>query len=258
VISEALANKRIAVTGATGFLGTALVERLLRCVPGCEVALLVRPGRRGAEDRVRREVLRNDCFDRLRAEAGAGWDQLVATRVLPISADVSAEGLGLDERGRDVLAGCSTVIHSAAAVSFDSPLDSAVEVNLLGPLRVVETLEDLGSDAHLIAVSTAYVAGTRRGPAPEALLPDTPFTTAVDWQAEVAAARRLRSDLDAASRSVAMLGRFTRDARREVGAAGAAVLADKSERLREEWVKDQLVEAGRARSRALGWPDAYA
>ena len=36
------------------------------------------------------------------------------------------------------------------------------------------------------------------------------------------------------------------------------MLADKRERLREEWVKDQLVEAGRARSRALGWPDAYA
>ena len=43
MITEALAGKRIAVTGATGFLGTALVERLLRSVPECEVAVLVRP-----------------------------------------------------------------------------------------------------------------------------------------------------------------------------------------------------------------------
>ena len=65
MISATLAGKRIAVTGSTGFLGTALVERLLRCVPDAELILLVRPGRRGADDRVRREVLKNDCFDRL-------------------------------------------------------------------------------------------------------------------------------------------------------------------------------------------------
>ena len=66
VIAEALADKRILVTGATGFLGTALVERLLRCAPGCELVLMVRPGRRGAAWRVKRDVLRNDAFRRLR------------------------------------------------------------------------------------------------------------------------------------------------------------------------------------------------
>ena len=45
VIADELAGKRIAITGATGFLGTALVERLLRCVPGSDVVVLVRPGR---------------------------------------------------------------------------------------------------------------------------------------------------------------------------------------------------------------------
>lgn len=262
MIAEQLTGKRIAVTGATGFLGTALVERLLRCVPGCELVLLVRPGRRGADDRVRREILRNDCFDRFRTEVaaagGESWDDLVARRVLVLPGDVASDGLGLDDAGRALLATCDVVIHSAAAVSFDSPLDSAVEVNLLGPSRVAETLTSIGSTAHLIAVSTAYVAGTRRGPSPERLLPDTPFATVVDWRAEVAAARRLRSDIDARSRSGEMLARFAKHARSEVGAAGSPVLADKTERLREEWVKEELIEAGRARARALGWPDAYA
>ncbi|MFQ5558754.1 MAG: SDR family oxidoreductase, partial [Acidimicrobiales bacterium] len=68
VIREHLSGKRIAITGSTGFLGTALVERLLRSVPDCELVLIVRPGRRGAVKRVERDILRNDAFDRLRAE----------------------------------------------------------------------------------------------------------------------------------------------------------------------------------------------
>ncbi|MFT7476476.1 MAG: fatty acyl-CoA reductase, partial [Verrucomicrobiales bacterium] len=51
MIVENLAGKRIAVTGSTGFLGTALIERLVRSVPDCELVLLVRPGRRGAQAR---------------------------------------------------------------------------------------------------------------------------------------------------------------------------------------------------------------
>ena len=71
MITEALAGTRVFVTGSTGFVGTALVERLLRCVPDVHIDLLVRHGRRStAARRVERELLRNDCFDRLRAELG--------------------------------------------------------------------------------------------------------------------------------------------------------------------------------------------
>ena len=45
--------------------------------------------------------------------------------------------------------------------------------------------------------------------------------------------------------------------RAELGAAGEHLLATRAEKLREEWVKRQLVEAGTARAQALGWPDAY-
>ena len=258
MLREALAGRRIAVTGATGFLGTALTERLLRTVPDCEVALLVRPGRRGAADRVRREVLRNNCFDRLRRELGDGFDAEMNRRVLVMAGDVGVDGLGLDEAGEATLAGCQTVIHSAATVSFDSPLDSAVEINLLGPARVADTLNRINPGAHLVAVSTAYVAGSRRGRAPEATLADTPWSTELPWRPEVEAARRARADADADSRDPKMLARFHRRARSELGAAGSPLLAAKSERLREEWVKDRMVDAGKARAQGLGWPDAYA
>jgi fatty acyl-CoA reductase len=220
VIAEALAGRRLLVTGATGFLGTAVVERLLRSAPGSKVVLLVRPGRRSsAEQRVRREVFRNDAFDRWRREVDDA-DEEWARRVTVVSGDVGTDGLGLDDAGREVLASVDVVLHSAAAVAFDAPLDSAVETNLLGPMRVAAALRSVGSSAHLVSVSTCYVAGYRRGAAPEAPLADQPFSPDVDWREEVDAARRVRADIEATSRTPKQLDAFAKAARRELGAAG--------------------------------------
>ncbi|MFM7870939.1 MAG: SDR family oxidoreductase, partial [Actinomycetota bacterium] len=74
-----LSGKRIAITGTTGFVGTALVERLLFGVPDCQVVLLIRNGRRTpARERLRREILKNDAFDRLRARLGDRFDAEMA------------------------------------------------------------------------------------------------------------------------------------------------------------------------------------
>lgn len=262
MIAESLAGKRIAITGATGFVGTALVERLLRAVPDCELVLLVRPGRRSsAAERVRKELLKNDAFDLLRKnlkDTAEDFDSMCARRIITIAGDVSTDGLGLSPEDAQILASCDVVIHSAAAVSFDSPLDSAVEINLLGPTRIAHALQALGVSPHLVAVSTCYVAGNRRGNAPEKLVSEGPFDLGLNWRNEVQAARRLRSDAEAASRAPSQLESFRKEARRELGAAGAPALAAKTEQLRTDWVKDQLVLAGRSRAASVGWPDAYA
>jgi fatty acyl-CoA reductase len=264
VIAESLAGKRIAVTGSTGFVGTALVERLLRSVPECELVLLVRDGRRTkAAVRVEKELLRNDAFDRLRAQHSAPdatetFAEMTARRVTTITGDVSNDGLGLNDDDRRLFSTADVIIHSAATVSFDSPLDRAVEINLLGPVRIAQLCHDLGITPHLVAVSTCYVAGNRRGNAPEELVSAGPFDIGLSWKAEVAASRRLAGDTDALSRQPEQLAGFRKEALRELGAAGAPALAAKTEQLRERWVKDQLVEAGRARAASVGWPDAYA
>ena len=307
MIVESLSGKRIAVTGATGFLGTALVERLLRCVPDCELVLVVRPGRRGAHMRVMRDVLRNDAFKRLRrqasaslratrhegaderssaaqpeAESGKGnagsstgqsegapdaeawahsgetFDEMVARRVTAVAGDVSVEGLTLDRAGRTLLAGCDIVIHAAAIVSFDAALDDAIEVNLLGPMRVAAVLNEADAPAHLVYVSTCYVAGSRRGAAPEQLVNESPFYVGVDWRREVASARQARADAEQRSRRPERLAKLAVRARRELGAAGRPALAAKVESLRRRWVDKAMTDAGRARASSLGFPDAYA
>ena len=266
-VRDALVGKQFFITGATGFLGTALVERILRCVPDSRVVLLIRPGRRAtAMQRVAKDILKNDCFDRLRQQYGDRFDADLAPRVSAVAGDVTTDGLGLDDAGTQLMSECDIVVHSAAAVSFDSPLDSAVEVNLLGPSRVaaavlaaIQRATDQGrvGPIHLIPVSTAYVAGTHQGEAREELLDGNRFSVEVDWRTEVDAARRQRGDTDAQSRQPERLALFSKQARGELGGAGLHLLAERAERLREDWVKKQMVKIGQARAQSLGWPDAY-
>ena len=112
---------------------------------------------------------------------------------------------------------------------------------------------------HLVSVSTCYVAGNRRGAAPEALVSDGPFDLGVDWRERGGrrppGPHRRRGPEPHAG---ACWPRFRKGARRELGAAGTPALAAKTEQLRERWVADRMVDAGRARAVSLGWPDAYA
>ena len=259
VIVENLAGKKIAVTGSTGFLGTALIERLIRSVPDCELILLVRPGRRGAQARVNRDVLKNDAFNSVREDLGkAAFDEMCERRVVAVAGDVGTDGLGLSGDDLQTWLGADVIIHSAATVSFDSPLDTAVEVNLLGPQRIANLCNEHGVSPHLVAVSTSYVAGSRRGRAPEQLVDESPFFVDVNWRREVEAARMSRQDEENASRQPKQLQQFRTEAQRELGAVGTPALATKTESIRQAWVTTQMVENGRARASSLGFPDAYA
>ena len=276
MISKELNKTRIAITGATGFLGTALVERFLRAVPESELVLVVRPGRRGAQNRVDRDIFRNGAFERIRHtfddESDETFEEMCKRRVFAVAGDVGVDGLGLDPEGLRLLSTCDIVIHSAATVSFDSALDDAVEINLLGPTRVAAAIRQAaalreeptrgglanGEPAYLIAVSTCYVAGSRRGSAPEELIDESPFFVDVAWQTEVDSARRARIDAEQASRTPDRLSELAKQARRSLGAAGGPALTDKVEQLRQKWVGQQLTTAGRSRAGSLGFPDAYA
>ena len=245
-LAERLAGKKVLVTGVTGFLGQALFERLLLDVPGARVALLVRPqlgstGRQRVESLMSRQTF-NVLSDRVGAD---GIARILDERVEVIEGDFAEE---LPEFPGDV----DVVMHCAATVSFDPPIDEGFLTNLLGAVRFYEHLLAAGNRPHLVHVSTAYVAGNRKGVIPEATLDHR-----VNWRAEADLALQARRDVEAASRRPEILDALMAKAKREHSRAGPQSVSDDAEERRKQWVTKRLVQYGRARAQTLGWPDNY-
>lgn len=164
-VAAALEGKHVFITGATGFIGKVLVEKLLWSVP--EVAglsLLIRARSRGeADERLRREILASPPFARLRALHGEAWDGWARDKVRAVPGDLGRDRFGLAEGAyADLCRRVERVVGCAATVTFDERLDRAVEINARGAERTLALARD-GGGLPLVHVSTCFVCGDRRG-----------------------------------------------------------------------------------------------
>jgi thioester reductase-like protein len=141
-------DRPILLTGATGFVGMAVLARLLAA--GHEVHCLVRAADDADAEARLRAVLR-----RVQAPPTG--------RAVAIAGDLTAPRLGLGERHDELAARVGTVIHSAASISFDLPLGEARAINVEGTKRVLDFAAAVPGLQRVAYVSTAYVAGDRRG-----------------------------------------------------------------------------------------------
>jgi fatty acyl-CoA reductase len=244
-IPAVLAGKRMLVTGVTGFVGEALLERILYDLPDTSVVVVVRPrGGQSAEERIR-HLLRKPAFTRLRERDGEdAVAALVGTRIVVLQGDL--------EHVPALPGDLDVVVHCAGEVSFDPPIDEGFATNLHGSLNLLGAVRASGSRPHYVHVSTAYVAGRRQGHVTEGRLDHV-----VDWQAEAAAATRVRQSIEDAARAPERLAEFLQEAEREHGTSGPLTVAADAERRRTEWVQTKLIDAGRERARTLGWTDCY-
>jgi HAD superfamily hydrolase (TIGR01490 family) len=241
-----LAGRRVLITGSTGFLGQVILERLLLDFPDTPLALLVRAGHNQTGGERVEYLLRKPSFGALRERLGeAGLQRTVGDRVSVVEGDFSRGVPGLPE-------GLDVVLHCAATVSFDPPIDEGFQTNLLGARNLYEGVARAGSAPHVVHVSTAYVAGVQKGVIPEATLDHR-----VDWQMEADLALRARRDVEAQSRRPEILESFMAKARKEHSRAGPTTVADDAEQRRKDWVLTRLSDYGRARARSVGWPDVY-
>ncbi|WP_256003181.1 NAD-dependent 4,6-dehydratase LegB [Pedobacter deserti] len=134
-----LNNKKVLVTGADGFIGSHLVERLLK--EGCSIRAFVYYNSFNSWGWL--DALPKDCLSKIEIFAG----------------DVR------DPNGvRTAMKDIDVVFHLAALIaipfSYHSP-DSYIDTNVRGTLNIVQAAKDLGVERVLVT-STSEVYGTAR------------------------------------------------------------------------------------------------
>ena len=246
-VAERLAGQHVLMTGVTGFVGEALLHLVLNEVPDLRLSVLVRP--KGSTTGAARiaKLLEKPIFAEVVAAAG-GVEPLMSRSVAVVEgdlADVPALPTDLD-----------AVVHCAGDVSFDPPVDEGFTSNVIGTrdllARIDEARAGSGREIHYVHISTAYVAGRRRGTIPEA-----PVEHDVDLEAELAWGLSQRQSVEHRSRSAQVLEKERKKAEKEHGRAGLLTAARATEAARRQWVKDELVRIGTERARSLGWTDCY-
>jgi thioester reductase-like protein len=132
------------LTGFPGFIGKRLVRKLIAEDSKLTVAALVEP--------------------RMLEAARAAAVEIDGERIDVIAGDIGEPRLGLgDEDYERLRAEVRHVFHLAAIYSLDVPLTIAQRVNVNGTGNVLEFCAAAESLERHVYISTAYVAGMRRG-----------------------------------------------------------------------------------------------
>lgn len=173
----ALSGKHVLITGATGFLGKVVLEKLLRTVADIGgVYVLMRGNRRYPDPQARfdAEVAGSTVFDVLKKKIGvAAFNALLSERVHCVAGEVTNAQFGLSRQAFQELASrIDVVINSAASVNFREELDRALAINTLSLDNLI-ALSECAGNVPLIHVSTCYVNGFRKGDIHETSAPAT-------------------------------------------------------------------------------------
>lgn len=152
-VQEFYNGKNILITGATGFLGKILMEKLLRCCPGVENIYILIRQKRGKSIYTRiEEMFEDPVFDRLKEEVPKFRHKIVA-----LPADCEAAGLGLTISDRQtIIEKVNVIFHSAATVKFDEHLRTALITNVQAPLYLLQMAKDMKALKAFMHISTAY------------------------------------------------------------------------------------------------------
>ena len=139
-----MAGGTVLFTGFPGFIGTRVVRALLAADPKLSVAAVVEP--------------------RMAARARDVAVRLDGQRIEVLEGDIGERGLGIAADRLDSLRSEVTIAyHLAAIYDLAVPLDTAQRVNVDGTGNVLEVCAGCKKLERLNYVSTAYVAGDRKG-----------------------------------------------------------------------------------------------
>jgi len=183
-IREFYAGRSVFITGATGFMGKVLTEKLLRSCPEINTIYLLTRGKRGVDPVTRvHALLDSPLFEPLRKQQPE-----YRKKVVPIVGDITEERLGISEADEQLLIrDVSVIFHSAATVRFDEVLKLSVQMNMVAVQSMIELARKLTNLECFLHVSTAY-ANCDNDITEEKIYPTTMHPSklikVVDWMSE--------------------------------------------------------------------------
>ena len=274
-IPEFFHGKVVLIAGATGFLGQALVAKILTALPDVKrIYLLIRSQtgtdgeKRTATDRLEDEVFTSSAFAKLRQIHGEQLEEWLREKICAVEGDMAYERLGLSDNDYEMLQReVQIFINSGGLVKFDPPIDASLQSNVLGSKYAVELAKGC-NDVVFLHVSTAFVRGVQPGKVPEELHP--PYETYAEQyqaekgdaipgtlEAEIEDIQQLSEQVRSEANQPNKLDQFRREAVENLGVDTGEKLNRQIEVSREKWIEQRLIDEGLKRAHARGWNDTY-
>jgi fatty acyl-CoA reductase len=163
---QILNGKTVLITGTTGFVGKALLEKVIRVIPDVgELILLIRGNQKhpSAMERFWEEIYQSSIFDHLKSHNETDLARFCDSKVRCITGEITEPCFGVSESEYQYLLDhVDAVINSAASVNFREEIDQALKINTLSLNHMVEFIK-ASNNAKLVHVSTCYVNGFNKG-----------------------------------------------------------------------------------------------
>ncbi|XP_027845565.2 fatty acyl-CoA reductase wat-like [Aphis gossypii] len=151
-IQQFFKGTNVFVTGATGFIGHVLVEKILRTCLVNKVYLLVRSKRNKDPQTRLREMFSSTLFSRLREEQPDFIE-----KVLLITGDCEEPNLGLSVADEEfMVANMDIVIHCAATINLNGPLKHTSFINVRSTKDLLFIARRMHRLKSFVYVSTAF------------------------------------------------------------------------------------------------------
>ncbi|CAN4117272.1 unnamed protein product [Withania somnifera] len=173
-IVEFFEGKNILVTGATGFLAKALIEKMLRTTPKVnKIYLLIRAkDKEAAFHRLKTEIMESELFKYLEEMHGESYKLFIQNKLVPIVGNMYEPNLGMDiVTAQQIAQEIDLIVDSAAVTTFDERYDLALDANVNGPYQLMIFAKKCENLKLLMHYSTAYANGEREG-----IVLEKPFT----------------------------------------------------------------------------------
>ncbi|KAL2604793.1 hypothetical protein AAZV13_09G086700 [Glycine max] len=165
-IVKFLGGKKFFITGATGFLAKVFIEKILRTEPdvGKMYLLIKAKNNQAAMERLQNEIINTQLFRCLQEIHGKSYQAFMLSKLVPVVGNICEHNLGLDEDISNVIAEeVDVFVNSAANTTFDERYDTAININTIGPCRLMNIAKKCKKLKLFLHVSTAYVNGQKQG-----------------------------------------------------------------------------------------------